>query len=103
MTSISGANKEHHTYDAVIHKTFSRIHRRPSRQDRDQLHKEVEHVLVDIRVPNFIWSGRYVLLVEARTKTAYKELSGLVYKEPKDNKHAMANPDITKFSIDYGK
>ena len=53
MKTINGSNTEQPTYDFIIEKNCPQIHRRPTRQDRDELHKhkEVEHVLVDISVP----------------------------------------------------
>ena len=103
MTTITGANTEQPTYDAIIKKTFSRIHERPTRQDRDQLHKEVEHVLVDINVPHLEWSGKYGLLAEARTQTTYRNLSVNTYHEPSRTEPAMSDPTITSVESDFDK
>ena len=101
MTTISGASAEQPTYDAVIQKTFSRIQGRPTRQDRDQPHNEVEHVLVDISVPGLAWSNKYGLLVEARTSTVYKNLSGKTYHEPSRNDPKMYDPTILETTSKY--
>ena len=94
MTAISGASAEQTTYDAVIQKTFSPIQGRPTRQDRDKLHKEVEHVLVDISVPGLVWFERYGLLAEVRSQTAYINISGETYYKPSRNNPEMYDPAI---------
>ena len=103
MTTISGVTTEQPTYDAVIQKTFSRIHGRPTRQDRDQLHKEVEHVLVDISVPALTWSGVYRLLAEARTQKTYKYLSGETYYGPSRKDPEIYDSTILETTSEYEK
>ena len=78
MTQVSGANTEEPTYDAVIKKTSPRISEcLPTRQSRDRLLNEVEHVLVDISCPAFFWSGKYGLLGDVSPIVEYNILSGL--------------------------
>ena len=61
-SSASESAFEQTTYDAVISKTFTRITECPlTRRSVDTLRKEVEHVLVNISVPNFGWSEKYGL------------------------------------------
>ena len=96
MAQVSKANTEQLTYDTMIQETFSNIRGRPSRQDSNELLKEIEHVLVVIRVPNFKWSGKYGLLVEARSETEYMKLSGKYCKQPSYDEPTMTNPAIKK-------
>ena len=85
MTPASEANCEQLTYDAMIKKTFTRITEcPPTRRSVDTLRKEVDHVLVEISVPAFFWSGKYDLLGEIGPTTAYNTLSGLNYRKPDD-------------------
>ena len=91
MTPASEANCEQLTYDAVIKKTFTRITEcPPTRRSVDTLRKEVEHVLVEISVPTFFWSGKYSLLGEIRPTAAYITLFRLNYRKPDDE-----DPDLT--------
>ena len=85
MNQVSGTNTKQPTYDAAIKKTFSRITQRPSRQDRDELMNQVEHVLVEINVSSFEWSCKHGLLTEVRPATGYHTLSGKDHVEPSDN------------------
>ena len=103
MITISGASAKQPTYDATIQKTFSQIQGQTTRQDREQLHKEVEHVLVDIRVPGLAWSGVYGLLTEVRTQTAYRNLSGETYYKPSRRDPEMYDPTILETISEYGR
>ena len=94
---------EQPTYDDVIKKTLTRIPQCPTRQDRDRLLKEIEHVLVDISVPAFEWTGKYGLLEEVRPAIAYRILSGLDYVELDDEEPSMTNPRIRKVNRKYRK
>ena len=85
MTPASEANCEQLTYNAVIRKIFTRITEfPPTRRSVDTLRKEVKHVLVEISVPAFFWSGKYGLLDEVRPTAAYNTSSELNYRKPDD-------------------
>ena len=66
-TTITGANTELPPFNSAFEKNFTIIHRPPLRCDKDMLHKEIEHVLIDISIPYFDWSTYYRFLVEARS------------------------------------
>ena len=80
-SSASESAFEQAIYDAVISKTFTRITEYPpTRRSVDLLRKEVEHVLVNISVPNLGWSEKYGLLAEIKPDAEYTTItSGLVY------------------------
>ena len=102
-TSITGANTELHAYNSAVKKTFTIIHGRPSHCDRDILHKKIEHFIIDVSVPCFIWSGQYGLLAEARNATAYSNLTHLAYTDPWDVEPKMTNPEIMEETLDFRK
>ena len=68
----------------------------PKREDREKLRKEIEDVLVDIRLPVLAWVSKYGLIAEARTQTEYKHLSGKTYQEPSKEEPKIADPTILK-------
>ena len=103
MMTITGANTEQPAFNSATEKTFTRIHRRPSRRNRDTLHKQIEHVLIDISVPCFDWSGKYGLLAEETTKINYKNLTNLDYIEPGPNKPPMTDPTTCAITSDFQK
>ena len=63
----------------------------------------MEHVLVNITVPSFEWSGKYGLLVEARTVTAYSNLTHKTYVEPGRTEPNMTDPSILATYSDFDK
>ena len=103
MTIITGAHAELPVYNSAIKKNFSKINGRPSRRDRNTLHKEVEHVLIEVSVQCFEYSGKYGLLTEARTATAYSNLNHLNYTRPSSVEHKMADPDNTDVTSAFEK
>ena len=103
MSTITGANTEQPAFDSAFEKTFSRIHGRSTRQDWGTFHKEVEHVLVNIRVPSFERSNKYGLLAEARTQTAYTNLSTKMYYEPSRTEPTMTHPTISEAKYEFDK
>ena len=104
MTPASEAACEQLTYDAVIKKTFTRITECPPiRRCVDTLRKEVEHVLVDISCPAFVWSGKLGLLGEIRPLAAYTELTGLTYKPPDGEEPALTHPRIQNKNSKFRK
>ena len=100
--TINWANTELLAFNSAISKFFLRIHGKPSRQDRDTLHREKEHVLVDDSVPCFEWSGNYRLLAEVRIYTNYTNLSGLSYTDI-DGESKMNDSFITDTMSDFEK
>ena len=68
-----------------------------------KIRKEVEHVLVEISVPAFFWSGKYGLLGEIRPTAAYNTLSGLNYRKPDDKESDLTHPRIKKSNSKYRK
>ena len=71
MAEMCGASAEQPTDDAVLCKKNSPIKGHPTRQNKDKLLKEVEHVLVEVSLPNFKWSIKYGLLRETSTGTEF--------------------------------
>ena len=96
MTHSSGVNARQPTYDAIIKKTFTKIHERPSRRQKDNLLIEVEKVLVVVSVPGFNWSSRFGLLTETRGGPAYEKLSGKAYMHPSNEEPCEICPNIKK-------
>ena len=103
MTIITGVNTELPAYNSATERTFSRIHGRPSRCNRDTLHKELENIVIYVGVPCFKWYGAYGLLAEARTATACSNLTHLAYVDPGDVETEMTNPDVTDATSAFKK
>ena len=103
MTTITGAKTEQPAFNSTIEKTITRTHGRILHRNRDTLHKEIEHIFIDISVPWFDWSEQYELLTESRTKINYKDLTNLNYLEPGIGKPPMANPTIKENTPTYQK
>ena len=72
MDEMCGASAEQPTYGAVLRKKISPIERSPTRQNKDKLLEEVEHVLVEVSVPNLKESSEYGLLRETRPGSEIK-------------------------------
>ena len=72
MAEMCGASAEQPTYDAALNKQCYPIDGRPKKQNKDKFLKEVEHVLVEVSVPNFKWPSKYGLLGETRTGSEIK-------------------------------
>ena len=96
---------EQTTYDAVISKTFTRITEcPPTRRSVDTLRKEVEHVLVNISVPNFSWSEKYGLLAEIKPEAEYTTITGgLVYVAVDEDEPSLTHPRIRRTNSKYRK
>ena len=104
-SSASESAFEQTTYDAVISKTFTRITEcPPTRRSVDTLRKEVEHVLVNISVPNFGWSEKYGLLAEIKPGAEYTTITGgLVYVAVDDEEPSLTHPRIRRTNSKYRK
>ena len=98
---ITGANTELPAFNRVIEKTFTRNYGCPLRRDRDTLHKELEHVLVDISVRGFDWSVHYGLLAEARSASNYKTTTNPTYFDPGFIEPPMTEPSIKEATSDF--
>ena len=96
MTHSSGVNDRQPTYDAIIKKTFTEIHERPTRRQKDNLLVEVEKVPVGVSVQGFNWASMYGLLAETRGGEAYEALSGKVYRHPSNEEPPKLYPNMKK-------
>ena len=104
-SSASESAFEQTTYDTVIRKTFTRITEcPPTRRSVDTLGKEVEHVLVNISVPNFGWSEKYGLLAEIKPDAEYTTITGgLVYLAVDDKEPSLIHARIRRTNSNYRK
>ena len=103
MTTITVANTEQPAFNSTTNMTLTRINGRPLRCDRDTSNKEIEHVLVDISIPCFDWSGQYGRIVEVRTKSNYQIITSLNYLDTGPDKPPMTDPTIKETTFDSEK
>ena len=104
-SSASESAFEQTTYDDVISKTITGITEcPPTRRSVDTLRKEVEHVLVNISIPNFGWSEKYGLLAEIKPAAEYATITGGVVYVPVDGEEpSLTHPRIRPTNNKYRK
>ena len=104
MTSVAAeAAFEQATHDVIVKITFARITEcPPTRRSVDTLQKEVEHAMIKIMCPHWLWAGKFGLLAEIKPAAEYATITGgLVYVPVDEDVPSLTYPRIKRSNTKF--